>query len=68
MRLQNKMYVLGMHDDIESYVCTKLLQNTILHINFWKEYNGGHNSPRKLTKEKCTSYILQLLNQLIVEI
>lgn len=68
MTLQNKMCVLRIHNDIESYVCTKLPQNTILHINFWKEYNGGHNSSRKLTKEKCTSYILQLLNQLIVEI
>lgn len=43
MTLQNKMYVLGIHNDIELHICTKLPQNTILHINFWKEYNGGHN-------------------------
>jgi hypothetical protein len=71
MTCQNKIYVLGIHNDIESYdreARQKHPQNTILHINFWKEYNGGHNSPRKLTKEKCSSYILQLLNQLIFEI
>lgn len=34
MTLQNKMCVLRIHNDIESYVCTKLPQNTILRIIF----------------------------------